>query len=135
MGKHWTSDSSCMLRYPSACQPLEIKYLCSLFYFHRTGKLHGQSFTLLTVKGEEYTFTSSNAEDIRDIIVFFLEGMKKRSRFVVALQDNPSQGRLSNPFKTLDLGSKDRVIFSGRHEKEVAFCCCSVMITTVRVGH
>ncbi|XP_071481715.1 myosin-VIIa-like [Diadema antillarum] len=57
----------------------------------RTGKLHGQSFTLLTVKGEEFTFTSSNAEDIRDLIVYFLDGLKKRSRYVVALQDSPKQ--------------------------------------------
>ena len=67
----------------------------SVVVSNRTGKLHGQSFTVLTVKGDEYTFTSSNAEDIRDLIVFFLEGMKKKSRFVVALQDNPEQGKMS----------------------------------------
>ncbi|XP_070539316.1 myosin-VIIa-like [Ptychodera flava] len=62
----------------------------------RTGKLHGQSFTLLTVKGDEYTFTSSNAEDIRDLVVGFLEGLKKKSRYVVALQDAPSQEKGSS---------------------------------------
>ncbi|XP_072551430.1 myosin VIIAa isoform X1 [Salminus brasiliensis] len=56
----------------------------------RGGKLQGQSFTLATVKGDEYTFTSNNAEDIRDLVVTFLEGLRKRSKFVVALQDNPS---------------------------------------------
>jgi len=49
--------------------------------------MHGQSFTLATVKGEEYTFTSPNAEDIRDLVVTFLEGLKKRSKYVIALQD------------------------------------------------
>ncbi|KAG7250030.1 hypothetical protein CRUP_034152, partial [Coryphaenoides rupestris] len=34
----------------------------------RGGKLQGQSFTLATVKGDEYTFTSNNAEDIRDLV-------------------------------------------------------------------
>ncbi|KAH3808644.1 hypothetical protein DPMN_137001, partial [Dreissena polymorpha] len=53
----------------------------------RTGKMHGQSFTLATVKGDEYTFTSPNAEDIRDLVVTFLEGLKKRSKYVIALQD------------------------------------------------
>lgn len=53
----------------------------------RTGKMHGQSFTLATVKGDEYTFTSPNAEDIRDLVVTFLEGLKKRSRYVISLQD------------------------------------------------
>jgi myosin-7 len=53
----------------------------------RTGKMHGQSFTLATVKGDEYTFTSPNAEDIRELVVTFLEGLKKRSKYVIALQD------------------------------------------------
>lgn len=50
------------------------------------------SFTLATIKGDEYTFTSSNAEDIRDLVVTFLEGLRKRSKYVVALQDNPNPG-------------------------------------------
>ena len=49
--------------------------------------MHGQSFTLATVKGDEYTFTSPNADDIRELVVTFLEGLKKRSRYVIALQD------------------------------------------------
>ncbi|XP_078258138.1 myosin VIIAa isoform X2 [Rhinoraja longicauda] len=56
----------------------------------RGGKLQGQSFTLATIKGDEYTFTSNNAEDIRDLVVTFLEGLRMRSKYVVALQDNPN---------------------------------------------
>ncbi|KAM4047644.1 LOW QUALITY PROTEIN: unconventional myosin-VIIa [Anomaloglossus baeobatrachus] len=56
----------------------------------RGGKLQGQSFTLATIKSDEYTFTSNNAEDIRDLVVTFLEGLRKRSKYVVALQDNPN---------------------------------------------
>ncbi|XP_031734563.1 myosin VIIAa isoform X1 [Anarrhichthys ocellatus] len=56
----------------------------------RGGKLQSQSFTLATIKGDEYTFTSNNAEDIRDLVVTFLEGLRNRSKFVVALQDNPN---------------------------------------------
>uniref|UniRef100_A0A663EQ48 Myosin VIIA n=1 Tax=Aquila chrysaetos chrysaetos TaxID=223781 RepID=A0A663EQ48_AQUCH len=48
------------------------------------------SFTLATIKGDEYTFTSNNAEDIRDLVVTFLEGLRKRSKYVVTLQDNPN---------------------------------------------
>lgn len=55
--------------------------------------MHGQSFTLATVKGDEYTFTSPNAEDIRDLVVTFLEGLKKRSKYVIAIQDYSSQGQ------------------------------------------
>ncbi|XP_061207361.1 unconventional myosin-VIIa isoform X3 [Neopsephotus bourkii] len=56
----------------------------------RGGKLQGQSFTLATIKGDEYTFTSNNSEDIRDLVVTFLEGLRKRSKYVVTLQDNPN---------------------------------------------
>lgn len=70
----------------------------------RTRKLHGQSFTLATIKGEEYTFTSPNSEDIKDLIVTFLEGLKKRSRFVIAIHDyNPPPGD-STSFLTFQKG-------------------------------
>jgi hypothetical protein len=49
------------------------------------------------VRGEEFTFQSPNAEDIRDLVVYFLEGLKKRSRFVIALQDYKAPGNLVNP--------------------------------------
>uniref|UniRef100_A0A8C2G9D7 Myosin VIIAb n=1 Tax=Cyprinus carpio TaxID=7962 RepID=A0A8C2G9D7_CYPCA len=57
----------------------------------RGGKLQGQSFTLATIKGDEYTFTSNNAEDIRDLVVTFLEGLRSRSKFAVALVDTPNR--------------------------------------------
>ncbi|KAH0500232.1 Unconventional myosin-VIIa [Microtus ochrogaster] len=56
----------------------------------RGAKMMAPSFTLATIKGDEYTFTSTNAEDIRDLVVTFLEGLRKRSKYVVALQDNPN---------------------------------------------
>lgn len=48
---------------------------------------------MATIKGDEYTFTSNNAEDIRDLVVTFLEGLRKRSKYVVTLQDNPNPGK------------------------------------------
>ena len=45
------------------------------------------------VRSEEFTFQSPNAEDIRDLVVYFLEGLKKRSKFVIALQDYKAPGR------------------------------------------
>lgn len=60
----------------------------------RGGKLQGQSFTLATIKGDEYTFTSNNAEDIRDLVVNFLEGLRKRSKYVVGLLDCPNPGEI-----------------------------------------
>lgn len=58
----------------------------------RTNKVFTQTFTLSTVRGEEFTFQSPNAEDIRDLVVYFLEGLKKRSSFVIALQDYKAPG-------------------------------------------
>uniref|UniRef100_A0A8C3PPM3 Myosin VIIA n=1 Tax=Calidris pygmaea TaxID=425635 RepID=A0A8C3PPM3_9CHAR len=63
--------------------------------------LQGQSFTLATIKGDEYTFTSNNAEDIRDLVVTFLEGLRKRSKYVVTLQDNPNPVKLTVVFLTV----------------------------------
>jgi myosin-7 len=50
----------------------------------------------VTVRGEEFTFQSPNAEDIRDLVVYFLEGLKKRSRYVIALQDYKAPGSMLN---------------------------------------
>uniref|UniRef100_A0A8C6ZEY3 Myosin VIIA n=1 Tax=Nothoprocta perdicaria TaxID=30464 RepID=A0A8C6ZEY3_NOTPE len=80
----------------TATLPLTLLMLLSFFFvspmkmYSRGGKLQGQSFTLATIKGDEYTFTSNNAEDIRDLVVTFLEGLRKRSKYVVTLQDNPN---------------------------------------------
>ncbi|XP_066475070.1 unconventional myosin-VIIa isoform X1 [Tiliqua scincoides] len=87
----------------------------------RGGKLHGQSFTLATIKGDEYTFTSNNADDIRDLVVTFLEGLRKRSKFVVALQDNPNPagedsgflGFLKGDLIVLDQDTGENVMNSG----------------------
>ena len=53
-----------------------------------------QSFTLSTVKGQDYTFTSANSEDIKELIAFFLDGLKTRSPYVVATQDYDGNGKM-----------------------------------------
>ncbi|XP_069105456.1 myosin-VIIa-like isoform X1 [Argopecten irradians] len=82
----------------------------------RTGKMHGQSFTLATVKGDEYTFTSPNAEDIRDLVVTFLEGLKKRSKYVIALQDYNSPGDGSS---FLDFTKGDLIVLDQQNGETV----------------
>ncbi|XP_054884055.1 myosin VIIAa isoform X7 [Poeciliopsis prolifica] len=86
----------------------------------RGGKLQGQSFTLATIKGEEFTFTSNNAEDIRDLVVTFLEGLRRRSKFVVALQDSSNAGEestflrfLKGDLIILDQDTGEQVLNSG----------------------
>ncbi|KAG9338693.1 hypothetical protein JZ751_025361 [Albula glossodonta] len=81
----------------------------SFCHLHLRGsKLQGQSFTLATIKGDEYTFTSNNAEDIRDLVVTFLEGLRMRSKFVVALQDNPNPAGDDSTF--LSFGKGDLIL-------------------------
>ena len=45
------------------------------------------------LQGEEYTFTSMNGEDIRELVDMFLEGLRKKSKFVIAMMDYQSPGR------------------------------------------
>ncbi|KOX78782.1 Myosin-VIIa [Melipona quadrifasciata] len=69
----------------------------------KTNKMFTQTFNLSTVRGEEFTFQSPNAEDIRDLVVYFLEGLKKRSKYVIALQDYKAPGEGSS-FLTFQKG-------------------------------
>eukprot|EP00062_Callorhinchus_milii_P000421 gi/632934415/ref/XP_007882952.1/ PREDICTED: unconventional myosin-VIIb isoform X1 [Callorhinchus milii] len=56
---------------------------------NRAAKLCGQSITLNTLQGEEYTLTSGYAEDVADLIVMFLNGLKKRAEYAVAIHSSP----------------------------------------------
>ena len=55
--------------------------------------LDSVSIIILTLQGEEYTFTSTNGEDIRELVDMFLEGLRKRSKFVIAMMDYQSPGK------------------------------------------
>jgi myosin-7 len=59
-----------------------------------SGRQQSNSFTIITIKNDEYTFTSNNADDIRDLVINFLEGLKRKSKYVVVIQDfdTPGQG-------------------------------------------
>ena len=71
----------------------------------RSGKAQGQSFSITTVKGDEYTFTSTNGEDIRDLVLGFLEGLRRKSKFVIAMMDyqSPQDGTNFLSFQKGDL--------------------------------
>lgn len=47
-----------------------------------------QNFVLVTIRMDEFFFQSPNADDICELVNYFLQGLKVRSRFVVALQDH-----------------------------------------------
>jgi myosin-7 len=66
------------------------------YLYFRSEKIFGQTFTMATIRvGEEFTFQSPNSEDIQDLVEFFLDGLKRRSNYVIALQDyKPPSKRL-----------------------------------------
>ena len=51
-----------------------------------------QNFSFTTIRREEFVFQSPNSSDICELVNFFLEGLKKRSKFVIALQDYKGDG-------------------------------------------
>lgn len=61
---------------------------------HRAVKSFGQSCTLITLRAEEFVLTSVNSIVIAELVVMFLEGLKKRSRFAVAMNEKKPQGKL-----------------------------------------
>ncbi|MBN3325575.1 MYO7A protein, partial [Atractosteus spatula] len=56
----------------------------------RSEKTHGQTVTLATLKGD-FVLNSPNAANIADLLVMFLEGLKERSQYAVALQEASKQ--------------------------------------------
>ena len=88
------SNNSCKAPYDVHVHICQTHKLLPL---SRTSRGQGQSFTLSTIKNEEYTFTSVNGEDIRDLVMGFLEGLRKRSKFVIAMMDYQSPGELGVP--------------------------------------
>uniref|UniRef100_A0A8C3JZP0 Myosin VIIB n=1 Tax=Calidris pygmaea TaxID=425635 RepID=A0A8C3JZP0_9CHAR len=61
------------------------KRLLELTFPEITVKSFGQSCTLITLRAEEFVLTSVNSVVIAELVVMFLEGLKKRSRFAVAI--------------------------------------------------
>jgi myosin-7 len=44
------------------------------------------AITIQLLNTDEYTFQSENAEDIRELIVFFLDGLRKRSKHFLIVE-------------------------------------------------
>ena len=63
-----------------------------LYYTYRSSSKYGSSFSFTTIKGDEYMFTSTNGEDIKNLVGGFLDGLRQRSRYVVAIMDYSNPG-------------------------------------------
>ncbi|KAG8580733.1 hypothetical protein GDO81_007401, partial [Engystomops pustulosus] len=54
----------------------------------RAEKSFGQCCVLNTLRGEQFVLTSQNSEEIAKLLLHFLDGLKERSVYAVALQDS-----------------------------------------------
>ncbi|KAM9316471.1 unconventional myosin-VIIb [Gastrophryne carolinensis] len=54
----------------------------------RAEKQFGQCCVLNTVRGEQFVLTSQHSEDISKLLLFFLDGLKTRAEYAVALRDS-----------------------------------------------
>ncbi|RCN35550.1 myTH4 domain protein [Ancylostoma caninum] len=71
--------------------------------FHQKGPRPGfDTCTIKTVTGDEYSFQSPNAEDVKSLVSTFIDGLKQRSRYVVATK--PQRGSDSTSLLDFECG-------------------------------
>ena len=66
-----------------------------------------QNFVLVTIRMEEFFFQSPNSDDICELVNYFLQGLRMRSKYVVALQDYAGE-----PPNYLSLNQGDLIILA-----------------------
>ena len=62
-----------------------------------------QNFTLTTVCDERFVFQSPNSGDICELVNFFIDGLKTRSKFVIGTQDYKADNSTALSFAQGDL--------------------------------
>uniref|UniRef100_A0A670IHA4 Myosin VIIB n=1 Tax=Podarcis muralis TaxID=64176 RepID=A0A670IHA4_PODMU len=75
-------------------------------------KAFGQSCTLNTLRAEEFVLTSANSVVIAELVVMFLQGLKERSQYAVAMQENKQQGNLGYDSTILAFKKGDLLILA-----------------------
>jgi len=62
-----------------------------------TGEIRSASISLLAVDGAEFKLLCPNSETVERIVAAFLDGLRRRSRWAIALDQSlvPEQGSLS----------------------------------------
>jgi hypothetical protein len=60
----------------------------------RTNQGGAPSFSLSTIHGHDFVFQCVTAEDFHELVSYMLDGLKKRSQYVIALQDYSPPGVL-----------------------------------------
>lgn len=62
-----------------------------------------QNFTLTTMRDETFVFQSPNSSDICELVNFFIDGLKFRSKFLIATQDYKADNSTALSFNQGDL--------------------------------
>ncbi|KAG5451461.1 Myosin-VIIa [Clonorchis sinensis] len=60
--------------------------------------------TITTVRGAEYSFFSKDAEEIKNLVMAFLSGLKERSRYAIVVRDFHQVRSESKPLLSLNYG-------------------------------
>ncbi|GAA54322.1 myosin VII [Clonorchis sinensis] len=60
--------------------------------------------TITTVRGAEYSFFSKDAEEIKNLVMAFLSGLKERSRYAIVVRDFHQVQSESKPLLSLNYG-------------------------------
>ena len=70
-------------------------------------------FSLSTIHGHDFMFQCVTAEDFHELVSYMLDGLKKRSRYVIAMQDYSPPGMLYICcFYSLWQNQKDHKLFT-----------------------
>ncbi|KAI3378798.1 hypothetical protein SNEBB_000798 [Seison nebaliae] len=69
----------------------------------RINRIFTQNLSIFTVSGDQYVFEIYYANELRELIVMFLEGLRERSRYLIAIKDSDSSDveDIPNPPKDL----------------------------------
>ncbi|XP_046917979.2 LOW QUALITY PROTEIN: myosin-VIIa [Dermatophagoides farinae] len=70
---------------------------------HKSDRPFMQNFVITTVRDEKFVFQSPNSVDICELVNFFIDGLKNRSKFVIATQDYRAQASSALSFIQGDL--------------------------------
>ncbi|KAI1716481.1 myosin head (motor domain) domain-containing protein [Ditylenchus destructor] len=97
---------------------LDFSY-CEIRHVRCNKSSHGapglRSLTLLTVKNDEHVFlTRSPAEDLQELIAYFMDGLKRRSKYVLVLKANERND------ESLECKKGDLLILGENFEQEIA---------------
>lgn len=97
-GRNWIENSKLIVFSDIKNIAYRLSSLCLLSIPSSIDRSGSLSFTISTLRGDDFTFTSPTSEDIKELITHFLEGLRARSKYVVALMDYDSPGRFMSFF-------------------------------------